>query len=560
MDLRSLINIVNEAEVPGSFKPANTNQAAQPQDPAKPKWKIVDDEPKSAEWTPTPEQEKWLGGANRQDPNILSRMPGNKPPVSYFTDPADQTLAKQLGFPSAATQPASGQGQQPAKQKTAVQQKIEKLNQLVDKLVASRQALAATSAPTATPGQAAQPASATPEKDGTFTYQKKDGTVLKLDANGKILSETAIAKDLVESFGYQYNEADLSMKQLGAGVASGAAKAGLAKAGAKTAAKLVPGAGSALSAMDAYNRWKEGDRTGAVIAALAGAGWLVPGPMGWVLGGSLDAANIARDMSKDSEEEKPATVAQAKTADPKILALQKFLKSQGADLGTTGPNKDGIDGVMGPRTRGAMDSVGLSESQRAQLDQILSEAGLGTIANIGKNFVSGLKGGGLVQPMVKQARGGAIAGKAATGARTALKTGQAIGKHPYAATAGAAGLAGYGVGSAGSDSPTSTPVAAAKPTGGAAAQPTKTAQPSNTEWTDEQKELNRQIKDIAQDLQLTASNDPEVKAALDAVGKKMAGINQISGQAQQPTKEPEAAPTKGAPSLSDFASKIGTYK
>jgi peptidoglycan hydrolase-like protein with peptidoglycan-binding domain len=44
----------------------------------------------------SPEQEKYLGGANRQDPNIISRMPGQKPPVSYFTNPEDQEIAKNL--------------------------------------------------------------------------------------------------------------------------------------------------------------------------------------------------------------------------------------------------------------------------------------------------------------------------------------------------------------------------------------------------------------------------------------------------------------------------------
>lgn len=49
-------------------------------------------------WKPTPEQEKWLGGANRQDPYILWRMPGKKPPISYFKDPSDQELAKAIGY------------------------------------------------------------------------------------------------------------------------------------------------------------------------------------------------------------------------------------------------------------------------------------------------------------------------------------------------------------------------------------------------------------------------------------------------------------------------------
>ena len=68
-------------------------------------------EPASAPavWTPTPEQTKWLGGANQQDPIIMSRMPGTKPPVSYFKDPADQKIARGFKglFPEA---PTSGQG------------------------------------------------------------------------------------------------------------------------------------------------------------------------------------------------------------------------------------------------------------------------------------------------------------------------------------------------------------------------------------------------------------------------------------------------------------------
>jgi LysM repeat protein len=44
----------------------------------------------------TPDQEKWLGGADRTDPYILARMPGPKPPVSYFTNPTDQTTAKNI--------------------------------------------------------------------------------------------------------------------------------------------------------------------------------------------------------------------------------------------------------------------------------------------------------------------------------------------------------------------------------------------------------------------------------------------------------------------------------
>jgi len=39
--------------------------------------------------------------------------------------------------------------------------------------------------------------------------------------------------------------------------------------------------------------------------------------------------------------------------DSQVLAMQKELKAKGADLGTFGPNKDGLDGRLGPYTRRA---------------------------------------------------------------------------------------------------------------------------------------------------------------------------------------------------------------
>jgi len=77
-----------------------------------------------------------------------------------------------------------------------------------------------------------------------------------------------------------------------------AAPAVAAKTIGKVVGKALPLVGTGLSIKDAYDRWQSGDRTGAVISALAGAGYLVPGPAGWVLGGGFDAANLARDMLK----------------------------------------------------------------------------------------------------------------------------------------------------------------------------------------------------------------------------------------------------------------------
>jgi hypothetical protein len=53
-----------------------------------------------AGWEPAENQAAWLGSANQQDPYIMSRMPGPKPPVSHFKDPADQAIARRMGFPS----------------------------------------------------------------------------------------------------------------------------------------------------------------------------------------------------------------------------------------------------------------------------------------------------------------------------------------------------------------------------------------------------------------------------------------------------------------------------
>lgn len=74
-----------------------------------------------------------------------------------------------------------------------------------------------------------------------------------------------------------------------AGAVGGVASKLLSKSG-----KALPGVGTGLSAYDALERWKDGDRSGAVIAALAGVGWLIPG-LGLVLGGGLDAYNMTRD-------------------------------------------------------------------------------------------------------------------------------------------------------------------------------------------------------------------------------------------------------------------------
>lgn len=47
---------------------------------------------------------------------------------------------------------------------------------------------------------------------------------------------------------------------------------------------------------------------------------------------------------------------QQRQPDPAIVKIQQDLKAKGYDLGTTGANRDGVDGVMGPKTRAAVEA------------------------------------------------------------------------------------------------------------------------------------------------------------------------------------------------------------
>ena len=42
------------------------------------------------------------------------------------------------------------------------------------------------------------------------------------------------------------------------------------------------------------------------------------------------------------------------SVDPTIIKIQQALKDKGYDIGTSGPNKDGIDGIYGPKTKAAI--------------------------------------------------------------------------------------------------------------------------------------------------------------------------------------------------------------
>lgn len=64
----------------------------------------------------------------------------------------------------------------------------------------------------------------------------------------------------------------------------------------------------------------------------------------------LSEINPNKKAEIDSKIEK---LKKLSTPNPKVIELQKQLKAAGYDLGLTGPNKDGIDGIMGSKTRAA---------------------------------------------------------------------------------------------------------------------------------------------------------------------------------------------------------------
>lgn len=155
------------------------------------------------------------------------------------------------------------------------------------------------------------------------------------------------------------------------------------KAGAKSASKFWPGVGVAYGAADAAQRFANKDYTGAGISGLSTITSQIPGPAGMGVTLGLDGYNLYRDMEEDErlqaqaekeQAEKDATptepTKEAPPAEPTKEAppvkptrndpvtstknFQTYLKSLGANLGKTGPNRDGIDGVVGPLTKAAI--------------------------------------------------------------------------------------------------------------------------------------------------------------------------------------------------------------
>jgi len=434
-------------------------------------------------WTPSPEQKTWLGGANQQDPYILTRMPGQKPPVNWFTDPADQELAKKLGFP-AAQKPAAATGTTNPAQAAADAQsaegakaKLAQLNALLAKLK--------------------------PGEKRTVDQLKTTQDIAKSGFTGESI-DADIARQLIESFGYTQEQIDeLSMQDVGD-----------FGRGAWQGATLGAGSNIAAGAKSLFKGTKYKDELAGELAAdkeasarspLAYGAGNVAGAVGssFAIPGAGIGNLAARGAAKMGAGALGQGVARAAGQVGTNLAIQKGVdtalgvhnkdvlgtgKPAGAKTGTTDPRLSKLqkviganpDGIMGPETKQKLQAwqqaqgikadgmpgpetygkAGIKESaveQYARLRDMLTvmeteqqadEGVWSSVANLGKNFAGGLKGWNVAgQTAAKgavDAAGKKIGGQAlkATGAeRLANKAGKAVAGAGTAA-AGAAGKVG----------------------------------------------------------------------------------------------------------------------
>jgi len=204
------------------------------------------------------------------------------------------------------------------------------------------------------------------------------------------------SKKLVESFGYkqldEFTTADawdttkniVASPEFKSTAATAATGAVAGKVASKMLGKAIPGVGTALSWKDAYDKWQEGDRSGAVISALAGGAYLVPG-LGTAAGIGLDAINIGRSLAGSSEEPPDGVAAQPVTMKAgnagKLAQLQQLIGAK--PDGIYGPEtkeklriwqrNNGIkdDGVPGPET---YTTAGIAESKGNNMKKITTIA------------------------------------------------------------------------------------------------------------------------------------------------------------------------------------------
>lgn len=85
----------------------------------------------------------------------------------------------------------------------------------------------------------------------------------------------------------------------------------------------------------------------------------------YVIDYKVTAAEIAISQKKCPNSGAAVKTAAPRKPDPKVMELQKQLKAAGYNLGTSGPNKDGVDGFMGAKTKAAQQQMIQQKGQDA---------------------------------------------------------------------------------------------------------------------------------------------------------------------------------------------------
>ncbi len=324
-----------------------------------------------------------------------------------------------------------------------------------------------------------------------------------------------------------------------------AAAAPVAQAASKGIGRyIIPGVGAALGAQDAYNRYKQGDLTGAAISGVGAAASLIPGVGGLVGGLGSTGLNALRDKqrtgsyfpdeqeqtaaaAKDQQSTRQATARPAVSVppggNPKVFALQQQLIAKGAKIAA--------DGKMGPQTQAAMkqfpdvkmaednEENKMSESQKiselmsrlAQLEQApsqpqVADEGIGDFfKGIGKGFQQFKTG-------VSNPRSTNLP----SGQNLPQQTGAAIARNPGKTAAGAAAAgagATYLATRPGEKPAAPPPGAATKPATGAGTKPAAGAgtKPTTGLTPKEEEELGL----LAADMMKLKGQNSELDALID---------------------------------------------
>jgi hypothetical protein len=277
---------------------------------------------------------------------------------------------------------------------------------------AGQQAAGAGQQPSATTGQSGLPVDNSAEMEKIRELDKLVDKYIEMRALVKE-SNTNIAKNLVESFGYNYDLTTLTEADAAAVAQVGNVDFSRFLQGGKNLVKgIVKKAATPLAAaIDAKAAWDEIQElpedmpederrteitrivsqliasiglfwAGAILGALAGSavfgvgaivGFIAGGVGGYaanyVLGDDVETivdalvdklygnkpSSSGQDSSASTAPTASSTPAEKPVVgDSDVIALQRMLKKDGYDLGTYGPNGDGIDGKIGPKTISAI--------------------------------------------------------------------------------------------------------------------------------------------------------------------------------------------------------------